>query len=140
MELSASYAGWFALTAAIWVFRAAAAAAGTFVLFDWAKYRGHRDSEIPPHNRIKNSRAWAFASAGAVIGGTGLIMFDAGVYFVRDTVAYNLLIASIWASWAFALIQRAAARAEQPLLIYAAASLMILGGFTVVMLGGRPAG
>ena len=127
----------FTVGALIWIFRALAVTAGTFVLLD---FFAHATSpvEVPPYNRVVNARAWACAAAGAVIGGVALIYFD--IDYMSPFAPHMPRLASLimWAFLALALVQRAASRAEQPLLIYAASLVIIFGGRGIIALGGGP--
>lgn len=120
----------------IWSLRIVAASMGTFVVLNWLKYRGAAN-EIPPHNRRSNETAWALAATGTIIGGVGFNALD--VYWVStlNDASPNILVAVVWALWAAGLTHRAAARAKQPRLIWAAAAIIALGGLLVIALGGR---
>lgn len=120
----------------IWAFRVVAACAGTFILLDFFKYR-RREQEIPPYNRAANSRAWACASAGAIIGGLGFNALDVYWLSTYDAESPNVVVATVWFAWAAGLTQRASSRAEQPALIWSAAAIITVGGLLVISLGGR---
>lgn len=127
----------FTVGALIWVFRALAVTAGTFVLIDFIA-NATSPVESPPYNRIVNARAWACAAAGAVIGGVALIYFDIDYLSPFAPHAPRLASLIMWALLALALVQRAASRAEQPWLIYMAALVIIVGGRAIIALGGGP--
>lgn len=127
----------FTVGALLWTFRALAVTAGTFVLLD---FFAHATSpvESPPYNRVVNARAWAFVSLGAIIGGVALIYFD--IDYLSPFAPFAPRVASLvmWALLSLALVARAGSRAEQPWLIYVAALLIVVGGRTVIALGGGP--
>lgn len=129
----------FTLTALIWIARALAVTAGTFVLLDYVKLTLEPTGrETPPYNRLLNARAWALAATGAIIGGVALIYFDLD-WTARWSPHYPRVASLVgWAFLAAALVQRAASRAEQPLLIYGASVLIVVAGRIVIALGGGP--
>lgn len=124
--------------ALVWTFRALAACAGAFVLFDWVAHSPIRQPvEFPPYNRKMNSRAWALAAAGCIIAWFSYVQYDLYVISPADHLDANLLLAVTWLLFGVALVTRAAARAEQPKLIWYSAVLIAIGSFTVLALEGH---
>lgn len=120
----------------VWTFRTVAACMATFILINWFFHRGS-DEERPPHNRKANETAWAFASAGAILGGVGFNAMDIYWLSVWAPNAPNATVATVWGLWAAALTYRASARAEQPRLIWLASAIIAGGGLLVISLNGE---
>lgn len=132
----------FALSLAVslvWTFRALAACAGAFVLFDWIAHNPIRQPvEFPPYNRRMNSQAWACVAAGCLLAWASYVAVNLYLILPHDGLTPNALLAATWALIGGGIVQRAAARAEQPKLIWFSATLIAIGSFAVLALEGRP--
>ena len=122
----------------VWAFRALAAAAGTFVLLEWAGRAARQPVEFPAYNRRMNAQAWACVGAGCVLAWLSYIVFNLYVILPQHGLFANVLLAATWALIGTGIVQRAAARAEQPKLIWFSAALIVTGAFVVIALGGLP--
>ena len=122
----------------VWAFRALAAAAGTFVFLEWAGRAVHQPVEFPAYNRRMNARAWACVGAGGVLAWLSYILFNLYVILPAHGLFANVLLAATWGLIGAGIVQRAAARAEQPKLIWFSAALIVTGAFVVIALGGLP--
>jgi len=121
----------------VWAFRALAACAGAFVVFDWLTHTRH-PVEFPPYNRHLNSLAWAAAGAGCIIAWFSYATFDRYLINPQHGFWPNVTLAATWGLLGGALVMRSVARAEEPRLIWVSAALIVVGGFVVLLLGGRP--
>lgn len=121
----------------VWTFRALAACAGTFVIFDWIKNIREAE-EVPPYNRRINSAAWALVSLGSVMAWVSYFCLNVFMITPEDGLFPNIILALTWLFIGGALVMRATARAEQPRLIWISAIIISLGSFIVLSLGGRP--
>ena len=126
------------VVALVWAFRALAAAAGTFVLLEWAGRAVRQPVEFPAYNRRMNARAWACVGAGCLLAWLSYVTFNLYVIMPSDTFWPNVILAGTWALIAAGIVQRATARAEQPKLIWFSAALIVIGAFTVIALEGVP--
>lgn len=126
------------VVALVWAFRALAAAAGTFVLLEWVGRSLHQPVEYPAYNRRMNSRAWACVGGGCILAWLSYVVFSLYVILPDDALVPNVMLAATWALIGGGIVQRAAARAEQPKMIWFSAALIVIGAFVILALGGSP--
>lgn len=126
------------MVALVWTFRTLAAAAGTFVVLEWIGRAVHQPVEHPAYNRRLNAQAWACVAGGCILAWLSYMTYDLYVILPGDGLAPNIILAATWALIGCGIVQRAAARAEQPKLIWFSAALIVTGAFTVIALGGLP--
>lgn len=105
--------------------RLAAVTSGTFVILDFTKHLNGAD-EVPPYDRRRNALAWALVAIGAIVGGLGFTFTE-----LRHPIAL-----ATWTGWAVGLTWRAASRAKQPWLIWAALALLSVATFVISFMGG----
>lgn len=122
----------------VWAFRALAAAAGTFVLLEWAGRAARQPVEFPAYNRRLNARAWACVGGGCLLAWLSYVIFNLYVIMPRDALLPNVVLAATWALIGCGIVQRATARAEQPKLIWISAALIVFGALVVLSIGGKP--